>query len=149
MKELAKEYLGEFNCLEENTEKYKTFLVPITKKVKRIDKNGKQITENIFYKLQFIYCARILSILLNLVDNLDEGIHKINCLSANPTKLSHTLKQFGSLLMNCLSGFDHFVRLALKGLNANVDIMIKNVKRAELNTKIVSAVFNTQTLKMI
>ena len=38
-------------------------------------------------------------------------------LSANPTKLSNTLKQFvGNLLTNCLSVFDHFVGLALKGL---------------------------------
>ena len=41
----------------------------------------------------------------------------LNPLSANPTKWSNTLKQFvGNLPMNCLSVFDHFVRLALKGL---------------------------------
>ena len=38
-------------------------------------------------------------------------------LSANPTKWSNTLKQFvGKLPTNCLSVFDHFVGLALKGL---------------------------------
>ena len=38
-------------------------------------------------------------------------------LSANPTKWSNTLKQFvGNLPTNCLSVFDHFVGLALKGL---------------------------------
>ena len=42
----------------------------------------------------------------------------INPLSANPTKLSNTLKQFvGKLATNSLSVFDHFVKLALKGLN--------------------------------
>ena len=42
----------------------------------------------------------------------------LNPLSANPTKWSNTLKQFvGNLPTNCLSVFDHFVRLALKGLN--------------------------------
>ena len=42
---------------------------------------------------------------------------KVNPLSTNPTKWSDTLKQFvGKLLMNCLSVFDHFVKLALKGL---------------------------------
>ena len=42
-----------------------------------------------------------------------------NPLSANPTKLSNTLKQFvGNLPTNCLSAFDHFVGLALKGLKA-------------------------------
>ena len=42
----------------------------------------------------------------------------INPLSANPTKWSDTLKQFiGNLPTNCLSVFDHFEKLALKGLN--------------------------------
>ena len=42
-----------------------------------------------------------------------------NPLSANPKKWSNTLKQFvGNLATNCLSGFDHFVKLALKGLIA-------------------------------
>ena len=41
----------------------------------------------------------------------------INLLSANPKKLSNTLKQFvGNLATNCLSVFDHFVKLALKEL---------------------------------
>ena len=34
-------------------------------------------------------------------------------------------------------------------LNVNMDIMIKNVKRVELNKKIGSAVSNTQMVKMI
>ena len=43
---------------------------------------------------------------------------RINPLSANPTKWSNTLKQFvGNLRTNYLSVFDHFVKLALKGLN--------------------------------
>ena len=41
----------------------------------------------------------------------------LNPLSTNPTKWSNTLKQFvGKLPTNCLSVFDHFVGLALKGL---------------------------------
>ena len=41
----------------------------------------------------------------------------INPLSTNFTKWSNTLKQFvGKLPTNCLSVFDHFVGLALKGL---------------------------------
>ena len=41
----------------------------------------------------------------------------LNPLSANLTKWSNTLKQFvGKLPTNCLSVFDHFVGLALKGL---------------------------------
>ena len=43
--------------------------------------------------------------------------HGFDPLSAIPTKWSNTLKQFVSNLpMNCLSVFDHFVKLALKGL---------------------------------
>ena len=42
---------------------------------------------------------------------------RVNTLSANPTKLSNTLKQFvGKLPTNCLSVFNHFVGLAFKGL---------------------------------
>ena len=41
----------------------------------------------------------------------------LNFLSANPTKWPNTVKQFvGNLLTNCLSVFDHFVKLALKRL---------------------------------
>ena len=49
-----------------------------------------------------------------------------NPLSANPTKWSDTLKQFvGKLPTNCLSVFDHFVGLALKGLS--VQLPFKNL----------------------
>ena len=41
----------------------------------------------------------------------------LNPLRANPTKWSNILKQFvGKFPANCLSLFDHFVKLALKGL---------------------------------
>ena len=41
----------------------------------------------------------------------------VNLLSANPKKWSNTLKQFVcNLPTNCLSVFDHFMNLALKGL---------------------------------
>ena len=44
--------------------------------------------------------------------------NSFNPFSANFTKWSNTLKQFvGNLATNCLSVFDHFVGLALKGLN--------------------------------
>ena len=39
-----------------------------------------------------------------------------NPLNANPTKWPNTLKK---LPTNCLSVFDHFVKLALKGLTSN------------------------------
>ena len=44
-------------------------------------------------------------------------LYIVSLLSVNSTKWSNTLKQiFGKFLMNCLSVFDHFVGLALKGL---------------------------------
>ena len=44
-------------------------------------------------------------------------INSLNPLRANPTKWSNTLKQFvGKLPTNCLSVFDHFVKLTLEGL---------------------------------
>ena len=52
---------------------------------------------------------------------------RLNPLSANPTKWSNTLKQFvGKLPTNCLSVFDHFVKLALKGLIWNVPMWLTN-----------------------
>ena len=47
IKEQAEKFEGQFTCLEENTEKYITFSVPIGKEVKRISKNGQEITNNI------------------------------------------------------------------------------------------------------
>ena len=45
------------------------------------------------------------------------GMQHLNPLRANFTKWSNTLKQFvGKLPTNCLSVFEHFVGLALKGL---------------------------------
>ena len=49
----------------------------------------------------------------------------LNPLSANPTKWSNTLKQFvANLPTNCLSVFDHFMNLALKGLKAISSVKI-------------------------
>ena len=74
------EFEGELYCLGENTEKYKTFSVPMTKKIKKIDKNGEEITKTISYKLLFIDSVRFVArSLVNLVDNFTEEIHKIKC----------------------------------------------------------------------
>ena len=78
MKELANEYKKQFTCLGENNEKYITFTVPIEKEVTRIHKNGEKITKNLSYILQFIDSTRSMaSSLLNPVNNLSEGIHRI------------------------------------------------------------------------
>ena len=90
MKKLAEECEGKFNCLGENTEKYITFSVPIKDEVTRIDKNGKEITKTIFYRLQFIDSTRFMaSSLSNLIDSLFEGIHKIKCTNCNKCCLEY------------------------------------------------------------
>ena len=70
IKQLAKEFDGQFECLGENTEKYITFSVPIKE-----DDNSKKIT----YKLKFIDSYRFMqSKLSDLADNLSE-INKKEC----------------------------------------------------------------------
>ena len=69
IKQLAKEFDGQFECLGENTEKYITFSVPIKKELD----NGKTIT----YKLKFIDSFRFMSSKLSdLADNLSEMYKK-------------------------------------------------------------------------
>ena len=76
IKDLAEEFKKQLTCLGKNTEKCKTFTVPIEKEVTRIDKSGEEITKNISYILQFIDSARFMaSSFSNLVNNLTEGIH--------------------------------------------------------------------------
>ena len=49
---------GKFNCLKENTEKHKTFSVPITKRAKRIGRNREETTKTWSYKLPFTDSTR-------------------------------------------------------------------------------------------
>ena len=64
----------------ENIEKYITFTVPIEKEATRIDRNGEEVTKNKSYILQFIDNLRFMaSPLLNLINNLSEGLYKIKC----------------------------------------------------------------------
>ena len=73
IKELAKEFEGNFECLAENTEKYITFSVLIKKK---IDNKDLEIT----YKIKFIDSYTFMSSSLSkLVDNLSQGIHNNKC----------------------------------------------------------------------
>ena len=73
IKELVKEFEGNFECLGENTEKYITFSVPIKKKIENKDLE-------ITYKIKFIDSFRFMSSSLSkLVDNLSEGIHNNKC----------------------------------------------------------------------
>ena len=69
IKQLVKEFKGNFKCLGENTEKYITFSVPIKKKTENKDLE-------ITYTIRFINSYRFMaSSLSKLADNLSEGIH--------------------------------------------------------------------------
>ena len=69
IKELVKEFDGNFECLGENIEKYITFSVPIKKKIENKDME-------ITYKIKFIDSFRFMATSLSkLVGNLTEDIH--------------------------------------------------------------------------
>ena len=64
----------------------------------------------------------------------------VNSLSANATKWPNTLKQFvGKLPTNCLSMFDHFVKLALKGLITFQNILQRHLCLYHCNFACVAA----------
>ena len=64
----------------ENTEKYKTFSVPIEKEVTKIDKDVNKSVATISCKIKFINSSRFMATsLLDLNDNLTEVIHRIKC----------------------------------------------------------------------
>ena len=82
IKELVKEFEGNFECLGENTEKYIIFSVPIKKKIENKD-------IEITYKIKFIDSYRFMSSSLSkLVDNLSEGIHNNKCVDCK-SNLDH------------------------------------------------------------
>ena len=94
-----------FSCLFEN--------VPSTRCVEALDWTScKWILRT---NIQTFNSFQATGLFLSSLNTWDEWV---NPLGANPTKLSNTLKQFvGRLPTNCLNVFEHFVELALKGLN--------------------------------
>ena len=72
IKELVKEFDGNFECLGENTEKYIILSAPIKKKIE-----NKNI--EIIHKIKFIDSYRFMAALSKLVDNLSERIHNNKC----------------------------------------------------------------------
>ena len=65
IKELANEFEGQFECLGENTEKYKTFSIPIEKKITKIDKDGNESVFTMSYKVTFIDNARFILLIVS------------------------------------------------------------------------------------
>ena len=73
IKELAEEPEGPFECIGENSEIYKSFFVPIKKKVIIIDKKSNKPVETISCKTEFIHSMNFMATSLSkLVDNLPE-----------------------------------------------------------------------------
>ena len=80
IKELAKDFGVQFQCLGENTEKYKTFSVSTGKEILKVDKDGNENIVTICYKIKSIDSMRFMTTSLsNLVDNPSKGIFKIKC----------------------------------------------------------------------
>ena len=94
IKELVKEFEGNFDCLGENTDKYITFSVPLKKKIenKNID---------ITYKTKFIDSLRFMSSSSSkLVDNLSEGIHNNKCVDCK-SNLDYIKTKNEKLILEC------------------------------------------------
>ena len=94
IKELVKEFKGNFDCLGENTEKYITFSVPLKKKIE--NKNLKTT-----YKIKFCDSFRFMSSSLSkLVDNLSEGIHNNKCADCK-SSLDYIKSKNEKLILEC------------------------------------------------
>ena len=92
--QLAKDFYDHLECLRENTEKYITFSVPISKELD----NGKTIT----YKLKFIDSFRFMSTSLSsLVDNLSEKLYSDKCKDCK-SELDYMSIKNNQLIFQCL-----------------------------------------------
>ena len=97
IKELVKEFEGNFDCLSENTEKYITFSVPLKKK---IENKNLEIT----YKIKFIDSFRFMSSSLSkLVDNLAEVIHNNKCSDCKSNLDYVRITKNKKLLLKCFN----------------------------------------------
>ena len=104
IKELVKEFDGNFDCLGENTEKYITFSVPLKKKIE----NKASIEIN--YKIKFIDSYRFMSSSLSkLVDNLPEGIHN-NKYSDCESNLDYIKIKNKKLLLKCFNCDSYYIK---------------------------------------
>ena len=94
IKELVKEFEGNFYCLGENTEKYITFSVLLKKK---IENKNLEIT----YKIKFIDSFRFMSSSLSkLVDNLSERIPNNKCADCK-SSLDYIKTKNEKLILEC------------------------------------------------
>ena len=105
IKQLAKEFKGDFECLGGNTKKYITFSAQIYKETE----NGKTVT----YKLKFIDSFRFMSASLSsLVDNLSE----INKKESINESINELIKKFPNTYRFCQRDLNKFTLLLRKGV---------------------------------
>ena len=96
IKQLARKFKGNFDCLGENTEKYITFSVPIKKVLDNDNDKDKNKVKTVTYRLKFIDSYRFMqSSLSNHVNNLFEINNKElkNKFSDNMRSMIHSLSQ--------------------------------------------------------
>ena len=81
IKELTNDFKCQFECLEENTEKYKKFSVLIVKEIKKFDKDGNEDITTVSYKIKFIdfflFIDLLIFIYLLIVQDLLEVHYQI------------------------------------------------------------------------
>ena len=113
IKELAKEFEGNFECLGENTEKYITFSMPIRKKIENKDLE-------ITYKIKFIDSYRFMSSSLSkLVDNVSEGIHNNKCVDCKSILDYVRITKNEKLLLKCFNCDSYYKKKFNKDLIKN------------------------------
>ena len=101
IKELVKAFEEDFECLGENTEKYKTFSAPIKKK---IENKNIEIT----YKIKFIDSYRFMSMPLSkLIDNLSVGLHNNTCVDCK-SYLDYIKTKNEKLILKCFNCKQHY-----------------------------------------
>ena len=97
IKELVKEFDGNFECLGKNTEKYITFSAPIKKNIE--SKNIK-----ITYKIKFIDSYRFMAMPQSrLTDNLSEGIHNNKCVDCESNLDYVRITKNEKLILECFN----------------------------------------------
>ena len=121
IKELVKEFEGNFDCLGENTEKYITFSVPLKEK---IENKNIEMT----YKIKFIDSFRFMSSSLSkLADNLSEGIDNNKCADCK-FSLDYIETKNENLILecyNCKQGYrKKFNKELIKNLLVHMNFVI-------------------------
>ena len=114
IKELVKEFDGNFECLGENSEKYITFSVPLKKEIKNKNK-----TIEMTYKIKFTDSCRFMSTSLSkLVDNLSEGLHNNRCIDCKSCLDYMKTKdaRFVNIFEFCNRDLNKFILLLIKGV---------------------------------